>query len=318
MTSKISAADFGFVGNQVGDAGRDTGGIYRNIAREKRVPNILSKGDYRQLSWASVCNSLSSGKNRDERVQVNIVDIVLFEHSSISDYVYSDTTGFISRKPKAMLSIKSIETGFMNFSELLQPSGAEYVAIANLSGEETQHLSPQAFHLLCHDIPSNLTSIHCFVPSKGNKTRWRTYTTTYWLDREARSKMKTEYLDMSAKVAGKTRSTSTANMKKESNKVMEGYMTKIVGRLQQDFQCRIVRMVADFVEDERGQIWFLSTSECVAANASESAPRTMSPDQMKSQRLHDAAHNSSSSATEVNLHGDVDTESAAEYGSSSW
>jgi hypothetical protein len=52
-----------------GDPGRDGGGIYRNIARETRIPNILTKGKYSTLEWSEICKLFSS-KPTDERVQV--------------------------------------------------------------------------------------------------------------------------------------------------------------------------------------------------------------------------------------------------------
>jgi hypothetical protein len=52
-----------------GDAGRDGGGIYRNIARETRIPNILTKGKYSTLDWPEICRLFSS-KATEERVQV--------------------------------------------------------------------------------------------------------------------------------------------------------------------------------------------------------------------------------------------------------
>jgi hypothetical protein len=54
---------------QRGDPGRDGGGIYRNIARETRIPNILTKGKYSTLEWPEICKLFTS-KPTDERVQV--------------------------------------------------------------------------------------------------------------------------------------------------------------------------------------------------------------------------------------------------------
>ena len=54
-----------------GDPGRDGGGIYRNIARETRIPNILTKGKYSTLVWSEICKLFTS-KPTDERVQVRV------------------------------------------------------------------------------------------------------------------------------------------------------------------------------------------------------------------------------------------------------
>lgn len=52
-----------------GDAGRDGGGIYRNIARETRIPNILTKGKYSTIEWVEICRLLAS-KTVEDRLQV--------------------------------------------------------------------------------------------------------------------------------------------------------------------------------------------------------------------------------------------------------
>ena len=48
------------------DAGRDGGGITRHIARDTRIPNILTKGDYSTLAWKEVCASLYSKPGEDK------------------------------------------------------------------------------------------------------------------------------------------------------------------------------------------------------------------------------------------------------------
>jgi hypothetical protein len=55
-----------------GDAGRDGGGIYRHIARDTRIPNILTKGDYSTLRWREVCASLYS-KPGEDKLKVSMV-----------------------------------------------------------------------------------------------------------------------------------------------------------------------------------------------------------------------------------------------------
>ncbi len=56
-----------------GDAGRDGGGIFRNIARETRIPNILTKGTYATLEWPEICRALWS-KSLEERVEVHSIN----------------------------------------------------------------------------------------------------------------------------------------------------------------------------------------------------------------------------------------------------
>ena len=52
-----------------GDPGRDGGGIYRNIAREVRIPNILTKGKYSTINWTNICRILGQ-KTIEDPLQV--------------------------------------------------------------------------------------------------------------------------------------------------------------------------------------------------------------------------------------------------------
>ena len=59
------------------DAGRDTSGIYRHIAREESVPQILDKGEFYPITWWQIVNQLiPPAENRDEVIHGNIVDTV--------------------------------------------------------------------------------------------------------------------------------------------------------------------------------------------------------------------------------------------------
>jgi hypothetical protein len=74
-----------------GDAGRDGGGIYRNIARETRIPNILTKGKYSTLDWPEICRLFSS-KATEERVQVPI------SYAALSCSLYNSSSLGLSRR----------------------------------------------------------------------------------------------------------------------------------------------------------------------------------------------------------------------------
>lgn len=59
-----------FEDSRRGDAGRDGGGIYRHIARDTRIPNILTKGDYSTLRWREVCSTLYSKPGEENKLKV--------------------------------------------------------------------------------------------------------------------------------------------------------------------------------------------------------------------------------------------------------
>ena len=57
------------------DVGRDGGGIDRNISRDLRIPDFLTKGDYSSLSWAQVCSNLLA-QHREDRLKVSFQEIL--------------------------------------------------------------------------------------------------------------------------------------------------------------------------------------------------------------------------------------------------
>lgn len=77
MSNRTSGPPVKFDEIRQGDPGKDGGGIYRNIARETRIPNILTKGKYSTLEWSEICKLFSS-KPTDERFQVNHLFLIYF------------------------------------------------------------------------------------------------------------------------------------------------------------------------------------------------------------------------------------------------
>jgi hypothetical protein len=191
-----SAAELGFTGTVGADIGRDRDGIYRNITREFRVPDVLAKGDYSHLSFHDIVrDALAAHVPESVKSRANIIDTVLFDSGTVEAYVYTDVEGHISRKPKAMLAMTRIQQQFIDAMELFQPRGAKYVALAQFEGrEDVQPLTLDDFNTICKTIPANLQTLQIYISSKGDADRYKTYVTHYTLDRTARSNMKTDKL----------------------------------------------------------------------------------------------------------------------------
>jgi hypothetical protein len=64
-------ASVDFSSGTIKDVGRDGGGIYRNISRDLRIPDFLSKSQFLSLSWSQVCCNLLA-QRREDRVQVRL------------------------------------------------------------------------------------------------------------------------------------------------------------------------------------------------------------------------------------------------------
>lgn len=168
-----TAPNFGDI--KRGDAGRDGGGIYRNIARETRIPNILTKGDYSTLDWPDICRNFWT-KSTEERLQVNMVDTIVLNKGEVVMYLYTNMDGYISKKPKALHSMQKIRDEFCGFLDNLQPTSHKYVAIAHYAGRLPFPIDIENFNSICMGAtPADLELLQVFVPSKGNPTTHSTF-----------------------------------------------------------------------------------------------------------------------------------------------
>jgi hypothetical protein len=169
------AAPPNFVDVKRGDAGRDGGGIYRNIARETRIPNILTKGDYSTLDWPDICGNFWT-KSTEERLQINMVDTIILNKGGVVMYLYTNMDGYVSKKPKSLNSMQKIRDEFCGFLDNIQPSGHKYVAIAHYSGRQPLPIDIENFNSICMGAtPTDLDLLQVFVPSKGNPTSHSTF-----------------------------------------------------------------------------------------------------------------------------------------------
>jgi hypothetical protein len=46
---------------------------------------------------------------------------------------------------------------------------------------------------------------------------------------------------------------------------MEATCRRVVNRIQETLQCKVVRLSVDFVEDSNGKLWLVNSTECLYA-----------------------------------------------------
>jgi pimeloyl-ACP methyl ester carboxylesterase len=273
----------------VSDIGKDGGGIYHHIAREMRVPSILKDGEYSPIEWYDVCTCLASTA-LDEKIQVDIVDTINMEMGEITLYLHTNQEGYIAANNSKMLNFAKIQQKFYDISYAVQKEQDRLLIAVKTSGVNSpETMTIDAFSAFMKSpIPVEPTVLQCFVPSKGNASQFRTYRTTYWLDRGARSNMKTDRLDLNPIVTGSTGNTARTNMNRLCNQEMEATTQKVVIRIQSVFQCRVIRVLCEFVQDVNGKVWFTRTCECLTSRGQQPA-RSVSPEIFKGRRVAKAA-----------------------------
>ena len=281
------------------DAGRDQGGIYRHIAREESVPALLDKGDFTSISWWDIVRKLvPPAENRDEVIQGNIVDTILWDdNGKPTQYIYTNLEGNMALKSAAALRGNRVMEDFLKIGAKLQPADiddpATFVAVSTASDDlnNSVFLDKATLGSRLKQVGSLKSSIlQCFVPSKGDKAVNHTYETKFWLDRTARHHVKSDYVVMSATVGGNRNTTKIANKSRANNASMEKTIMLLVIRIQRCFCCRVVKMSLEFVQDINGEVWLSRCIECMVAYETASAgARTGSPSQFKNTRIGAAA-----------------------------
>lgn len=276
-----ASIDFSSGDGLIRDVGRDGGGIYRNISRDLRVPDFLTKGSHVSLSWAQVCKCLPA-QNLHDQVKANIIDSVVLSDGEVKLYLYTTREGYIAQKPRNMLDLRRIRDQFLNYVPVLQPDKHLYVAVTAMEGEEPQFVTNDALGSLCLGAtPKSLELIQCFMPSKGDPHCNKTYRTDYWLDRTAQIIMRTERVGIDSLLSGSGHVTSRANMNSKLNAMMETWTQKVANRVQAVYSCRVVRMTLEFVQDLEGKVWLVRSAECSISTEEVSTRDTRSSEQMK-------------------------------------
>ena len=57
--------------------------------------------------------------------------------------------------------------------------------------------------------------------------------------------------------------------------VMEATARKVVNRIQEEYQCKVVRLSLEYVEDINGKIWLVNSTECLHAIEKVSLKRSV-------------------------------------------
>ena len=277
-----ASIDFG--GGVIKDVGRDGGGVYRNISRDLRIPDFLTKGEQSSLSWPQVCKCLPA-QNPEDRVNANIIDTVILSDAEAKLYLYTTREGYIAQKPRNMHDLRRIRDQFLNYVPILQPDGHRFVAIMALEGEEAKYLSNDAFSNLCLGAtPKNLEMLQCFMPSKGDPASNVTYRTDYWLERSAQIAMRTERVGLDPSVSGSSHVSARSNMNRKLNSLMETWALKVANRVQSVYKGRVVRMTLEFVQDTEGKVWLSRSTECVVSTDAHGKRESRSSEMLKRSR----------------------------------
>ena len=303
-----TAKDFRLPSGMPLDAGRDQMGNIRDIARETKIPSILERGNFKEIEWDDFVRvMIPPATARDEIIYANIVDTVLFDQvGKVTHYIYTNGSGAMALKSAKARQPKRIYDEFMKISERLQPSAGAHdenknVASFTTYGSSTPHfLGSASFKSMLTQGKLRDSIVQCFVPSKGDGENNRTYETTYWLDRLSKEHMKTDRLDVAARVAGrKSGPTTVSNKDATNNRLMEKSTEQVVLRIQRSFGCKVVKVKIEFVQDVNGAIWLTRMNQCTVASES-SPPRTASPSaETKSERVLRAASYGDTTAKEA-------------------
>lgn len=279
--------------NKVNDIGKDSGGIIRQIARDVTIPSIFVEGSYDQLQWYQILALLSKLDN--EKIKINLADSILIDNNEVLLYTYTDLEGNISKKPTKFNNLDKISKEFNDMHEILErkmklkdidTTNYNNIAVLHTTNQFPNIIRKDLFDMMCSMRQFNQENpcvLQFYIPSKGKLTSSsnRTFKTSYWLDRTAKSLIKTEKLDINNKILGSNNSSKT-NLDKKSNSEMEKMVIQIINKIQVHEQCRVVRFICEFVEDFTGKIWLVRVGECLIA--SEKLQSKASTDQFKALR----------------------------------
>jgi hypothetical protein len=209
---------------------------------------------------------------------MNIVDTVLLDTKEGLNYVVTDINGHIAQKPKQFLTLSGIHDEFITIGKSLQGEDAKIVATGYRYGSSSSAIIDLTqFKSITLESASNPYQVlQCFIPSKGSSIHYRTYRTTFRLDKSV-PQLKTDRLDLSSEVSGSSNVKSVTNMSRAANKAMESTCQLVIVLLEKNRGCRVTKATFEFVQDYNGKIWLLGTTSCqVAVNTGE-APRPTSP-----------------------------------------
>lgn len=100
----------------------------------------------------------------------------MINRGDVEMYLYTNSSGYIARKPIAMQAMKRIRDEFCSFIDIIQPNKHLYVAIAHYTERSPVPLDLENFNSICMGAtPLDLELLQVFIPSKGNLSSSATY-----------------------------------------------------------------------------------------------------------------------------------------------
>lgn len=105
------------------------------------------------------------------------MDTVVINRGDVEMYLYTNSDGYIARKPSQMHAMQKIRDEFCSFIDVIQPNKHLYVAIAHYTGSPSPvSLDLENFNSICMgSTPLDLELLQVFIPSKGNLSSCATY-----------------------------------------------------------------------------------------------------------------------------------------------
>lgn len=101
---------------------------------------------------------------------------MVINRGDVEMYLYTNSDGYIARKPSQMHAMQKIRDEFCSFIDLIQPHKHLYVAIAHSTGRSPVPLDLENFNSICMgSTPLDLELLQVFIPSKGNLSSSATY-----------------------------------------------------------------------------------------------------------------------------------------------
>jgi hypothetical protein len=101
---------------------------------------------------------------------------VVINRGDVEMYLFTNTDGYISKKPITMHAMQKIRDEFCSFIDIIQPNKHLYVALAHYSGRPLVSLDLENFNSICMgSTPLDLELLQVFIPSKGNLSSSATY-----------------------------------------------------------------------------------------------------------------------------------------------
>ena len=109
---------------------------------------------------------------------MNILDTVLLENGVITTWIYTNSDGCISRKPRNLYSLTKVRDEFVELASTFRNHviNSNYVALIHYGQTAPAAFTIDDFDSLIFDtIPPEIVSIQIFIPAKGSDSNFRSF-----------------------------------------------------------------------------------------------------------------------------------------------